>query len=125
MRGHELTDRQEDVVAPPPLSGKKTDCGATTKDNRLFFNAVGWLMRTGVPWADLPARLGKSHAGCRCFRQLAQQGVWARPFAVLKAPDLEWALLASAILRALQHSAGQKKRACNRVPGPQPGGNVP
>ena len=51
MLRHKITDRQWTVVAPL-LSGKATDCGVMAKDNRLFFNAVVWLMRTGVPWAD-------------------------------------------------------------------------
>ena len=44
------------------------------KDNHLFFNAVVWLMRTGVPWADLPERFGKPNSVCRRFRRLAQKG---------------------------------------------------
>lgn len=75
------------------------------QDNRLFFNAVVWLMRTGVPWADLPARFGKSNSVCRRFRRLAQKEVWE----ALKAPDLDWIMLDSTVLRAHQHSAGQKK----------------
>ena len=108
MRRHEVTDRQWAVVAPL-LCGKVTDCGVTAKDNRLFFNAVVWLMRTGVPWADLPARFGKSNSVCRRFRRLAQKGVWENLFEALKAPDLDWVMLDSTILRAHQHSAGQKK----------------
>ena len=108
MRRHEITDRQWTVVAPL-LSGKATDCGVTAKDNRLFFNAVVWLMRTGVPWADLPERFGKSNSVCRRFRRLARKGVWEALFEALKAPELEWVMLDSTVLRAHQHSAGQKK----------------
>ena len=108
MRRHEITDRQWAVVAPH-LSGKVTDCGVTAQDNRLFFNAVVWLMRTGVPRADLPARFGKYNSVCRRFRRLAQKGVWEALFEALKAPDLDWVLLDSTILRAHQHAAGQKK----------------
>ena len=108
MRRHEITDRQREVVAPLH-SGKTTDCGVTAKDNRLFFNAIVWLMRTGVPWADLPERFGKPNSVCRRFRRLAQKGVWEALFETLKAPELEWVMLDSTILRAHQHSAGQKK----------------
>jgi transposase len=75
MRRHEITDRQWTVIVPL-LSGKATDCGVRANDNRPFFNAVVWLMRTGVPWADLPERFGKPNSGCRRFRRLAQKGVW-------------------------------------------------
>ncbi len=108
MRRHEITDRQWAVVAPL-LSGKSTDCGVTAKDNRLFFNAVVWLMRTGVPWADLPERFGKFNSVCRRFRRLAQKGVWKKLFEALQAPELDWVMLDSTVLRAHQHAAGQKK----------------
>ncbi|TDN39150.1 IS5 family transposase [Hymenobacter sp. UV11] len=108
MRRHEITDRQWAVVAPL-LSGKVTDCGVTAKDNHLFFNAFAWLMRTGVPWADLPALFGKSTSVCRRFRRLAQKGVWEKLLEALKAPDLDWVMLDSTVLRTHQHAAGQKK----------------
>jgi len=58
------------------------------KDNHLFFNAVVWLMRTGVPWADLPERFGKPNSVCRRFRRLAQKGVGDALFEARKAPEL-------------------------------------
>ena len=108
MRRHEISDATWQVVAPL-LPGKASDCGVTAKDNRLFFNAVLWIMRTGCPWADLPERFGKSNSVCKRFRRLAQQGVWERLFDAVKAPEVEWVMLDSTILRAHQHSAGQKK----------------
>ena len=120
MHRHEITDRQWALVAPL-LSGKVTDCGVTARDNRLFFNAVVWLLRTGAAWADLPERFGKLNSICRRFRRLAQKQVWQTVFDALKAPELDWVVLDSTVLRAHQHSAGQKKRPRARVPGPQPG----
>ena len=107
MRRHEITDRQWEV-ASPLLSGKATDSGVTAKDNRLFFNAVVWIMRTGCPWADLPERFGKVDTVRKRFRRLAQQGVWQRLFDALQAPELEWVMLDATVVRAHQHSAGQK-----------------
>jgi len=43
-------------LVAPLLSGKVTDYGVTARNNRLFFNAVVWLLRTGAAWADLPER---------------------------------------------------------------------
>ena len=37
-------DRIEDL-----LSGKATDCGVTAQNNRLFVEAVLWMIRTGSP----------------------------------------------------------------------------
>ena len=110
MRRHEITDRQWEAIAPL-LPGKATDCGVTAKDNRLFFNAIVWIMRTGCPWADLPERFGKANSVCRRFRRLAQKGVWEAAFQALQAPDLDWVMLDSTVVRAHQHPAGQKKAA--------------
>jgi len=122
MRRHEVSDASWVVVAPL-LSGKVSDCGVTAKDNRLFFKAVLWIARTGCPWADLPERFGKTNSVCRRFRRLAQKGVWQRLFEAVQAPDLVWVMLDSTVLRAHQHSAGQKKkRPSNRVSRAQPRG---
>ncbi|MEJ7664768.1 MAG: IS5 family transposase [Hymenobacter sp.] len=108
MHRYEISDRQWQVVAPL-LSGKATDCGVTAKDNRLFFNAVVWIMRTGAPWPDLPERFGKPNSVWRRFRRLAQKGVWEALFEALKEPDLAWVQLDSTVVRAHQHAAGQQK----------------
>ena len=108
MYRHEITDRQWALVAPL-LSSKVTDCGVTGRDNRLFFNAVVWLLRTGAAWADLPERFGKPSSVCRRFRRLAQKKGWEAVFEAPKAPELDWVMLDSTVLRAHQHSAGQKK----------------
>ena len=110
MRRHKITDHQWAAIAPL-LPGKVTDCGVTAKDNRLFFNAIVWIMRTGCPWADLPERFGKFNSVCRRFRRGAQKGVWEAAFEALKAPELDWVMLDSTVVRAHQHSAGQKKAA--------------
>ncbi len=103
-----VTDRQWAVIAPL-LPGKTTDCGVTAKDNRLFFNGVIWILRTGAPWADLPERFGNFNSVCRRFRRLAKKGVWEAVFEALKEPGLDWVMLDSTVVRAHQHAAGQKK----------------
>src|SRR5262245_17602760 len=40
------------------LPGKPGDVGATARDNRRFVEAVLYRYRTGIPWRDLPERLG-------------------------------------------------------------------
>ena len=81
----------------------------TARDNRLFFRAVAWLLRTGAAWADLPERFGKPNSICRRFRRLAPKEVWQTIFDALNAPKSDWVMLDSTVLRAHQHSAGQKK----------------
>lgn len=44
------------------LPGKASDSGVTAKDNRLFVEALLWILRTACPWRDLPVELGDWHA---------------------------------------------------------------
>lgn len=53
-----LSDAQW-VKIEPLCAGKVTDAGRSTKDNRLFIEAVLWIIRTGSPWRDLPEEFGK------------------------------------------------------------------
>ena len=110
MGRYDLTDQQyariEDI-----LPGRKGDPGKTAKDNRLFLNAVIWIMRTGAPWRDLPEEYGKWNSAFQRFNRWAKKGVWDQVMAALREdPDLEWLMPDSTIIRAHQHAAGAKKR---------------
>lgn len=41
------------------LPGREDTVGVTAKDNRLFVEAVLYRYRAGIPWRDLPERLGE------------------------------------------------------------------
>ena len=56
-RRHELTDAQWERIKDL-LAGKQGDPGRTAADNRLFVNAVLYVLKTGIPWSDLPGRFG-------------------------------------------------------------------
>jgi transposase len=122
-RRYEISDAQWERIAPL-LPGKVTDRGVTARDNRLFFNALIWLLRAGTPWADLPERFGKPNSVRKRFRRLAKQGVWQGVFEALQEPDLDWVMLDSTVVRAHQHAAGQKKRASRRPLKTPPSGAV-
>ena len=84
----------------PLCSGKKSDCGITSKDNRLFLEAVLWIARTGSPWRDLPKPFGKWHNVYNRFARWSEKGVWARIAQNLSDdPDLECLFLDSTIVR--------------------------
>ena len=52
-----LSDAQWAKIAPY-CAGKETDVGRTAVNNRLFIEAVLWIVRTGSPWRDLPPEFG-------------------------------------------------------------------
>ena len=93
------------------VPGKPTDCGVTAKDNRLFVEAVLWILRTGSPWRDLPLELGNWHNTYTRFSRWGKSGVWQRVAdAFTTDADLQALLLDGTIIRAHQHAAGAPKK---------------
>lgn len=81
--------------------------------DRVFLEAVLYVMRTGIPWRDLPLRFGNWNSVYRRFARWSKRGVWNRLFADLaKDAVFEELYLDSTIVRAHQHAAGAPK---NRV----------
>ena len=86
-RRHELTDDQWETIQNL-LPGKSGDPGRTALDNRLFVNAVLFVLKTGIPWEDLPERFGKSNTVWRRFDRWCKKGVWAENFHALNEKNL-------------------------------------
>lgn len=98
--------------------GKAGDAGCTAADNRLFLNAVLWVLRHGGTWRILPARFGKHDTVRKRALRWAQKGSWQRLLAAVRRPEAEAVLLDSTILRAHQQASGQVRRArWRRSPG--------
>ena len=106
--GYEITDQQWQKI-DHLLPGRAGHVGQTAVDNRLFINAVLWVARSGAPWGDLPQRFGNWNPVYRRFRRWSLAQVWQKVFDELQEPDLDWLMIDSTVVRAHQHSAGQKK----------------
>lgn len=112
---HELTETQWERIQNL-LPGKAGDPGRTAVDNRLFVNAVLYVLKTGIPWADLPARFGKSNTIWKRFDRWCAAGVWERVAGALNDPDLEEVQLDSTSIKAHpvastgRRQPGEKKR---------------
>ena len=72
MRRFELTDAQFARIEHR-LLGKSTDPGRTAANNRLFLDAVLWVLRTGSPWRDLPERFGPWNSVFQRFNRWAKK----------------------------------------------------
>jgi transposase len=111
MRRYGLRDDQWDRIKDL-LPGRDGHVGVTAKDNRRFVEAVLYRYRAGIPWRDLPERLGDWKQVHTRHTRWAASGVWERVFNVLAADaDNEYAMIDSTIVRAHQHSAGARKKS--------------
>jgi transposase len=112
-----LSDAQWERIAPL-LPGKAGDPGRSGRNNRLFVEAVLWLVRVGAPWRDLPEEFGAWNSVWRRFRRWAQKGVFDRVFSALSGDlDFEYAIIDGTIVRVHQHGTGAKAQAIGRSRG--------
>ncbi len=107
--GYELSDAQWEQVQPVLPSGRPGTPGINT-DNRLFINAVLWILWAGSPWRALPERFGKWNSVYRRFARWAKKGYRQKVVEVLsQSPEMKWLIVDSTVIRARQHSAGKKR----------------
>ena len=52
-----LSDAQWKLISGL-IIGRPDQRGSTGRDNRMFVEAVLWIVRTGAPWRDLPEIFG-------------------------------------------------------------------
>lgn len=103
-----LNDEQWKRIAPL-VPGKEGDPGRSGRDNRLFLEAVLWLVRAGAPWRDLPLRFGKWGSVWKRFRRWAEKGVFERIFnEVSQDPDFEYGLVDGTIVKVHRHGTGAR-----------------
>lgn len=109
VKRYELTDGQWAAICNL-LPGKQGDRGRTGADNRAFVNGVLWVLRSGARWSDLPSRYGENWKTVhKRFSRWAHSGVWERVFRHLSgAPDNEYRMIDSTIIRAHQTAASGK-----------------
>ena len=73
----DLTNEQWEVVSAmlPPDPVRADLRGRPWTDRRKTLDGVLWILRTGAPWKDLPARYGKYQTVHRRFQNWVRSGV--------------------------------------------------
>ncbi|MCA9647513.1 MAG: IS5 family transposase [Myxococcales bacterium] len=107
-----LTDAQWEKIKEL-LPRDKAHGGRPWRSHRQVINAILWVLRTGAPWRDLPARYGPWSTAYSRFRRWRDEGVWRQLVAQLHASahanaTLDWSLhmLDGTVIRAHHHGAG-------------------
>ena len=54
-------------------------------DDRKIMNAIFYVLRTGMPWRDLPERYGPYTTAYNRFNRWSRRGIWKRTFDTLAA----------------------------------------
>lgn len=107
-RRHDISDRAWTLLEPH-LPGRQGVWGGIAKDNRLFINAVFWILRTGAPWRDLPADLGGWKNTHRRFCRWRDKGLWEKLLEVIMLdPDYEWLMIDASHIKVHPHAAGAR-----------------
>ena len=81
-----LTDERWGLIASC-LPGKDGDPGRHGHDNRLFIEAVFWIVRTASPWRSLPLKFGRWYTIYTRFHRWTRKGRWADVLNALAADD--------------------------------------
>jgi transposase len=88
---------------------------------RLFFEAVLYLARTGIPLRDLPSEFGEWDAVYNRLRRWVHSGAMGRLFDLLTADpafgEVRRVLVDSTLVRAHRHAAGALRKKKRSAPG--------
>ncbi len=106
-----LPDELWAIIEPlPPRHAPSPKGGRPRLDDRKALTGILFVLKTGLPWEDLPAEMGCG-CGMPCWRRLAEwqaDGTWDRVHAVLlerlhQAGRLDWskAVIDSSSVRAV------------------------
>ena len=102
-------DVSNDVWAKlePHFPGQRGQWGGIAKDNRVFFNGVCWILRTGAPWRDLPDDYGKFGSVHKRFKRWCDNGAWDKILEqLIDEPDFEWLMVDASHCKVHPHAAG-------------------
>ena len=110
-----ITDDLWTTLGPLVDRAKRYKCGQPpVLPERLFFEAVLYLARTGIPWRDLPAEFGAWDAVYNRFRRWVASGSLKRLFELLTDnpafADVKRVLVDASNIRAHRHAAGAAKK---------------
>jgi putative transposase len=114
-----LTDELWAVMGPLVARARRHKGGQKPEvPDRVFFEAIPYWARTGVPWRDLPSEFGEWDAVYNRLRRWVHSGSLRALFELLTAdPELgevRRALIDSTTVRAHQHAAGARRKKKTR-----------
>jgi len=90
-----------------PITAQWTWGGSNANDDRLFIDAVCWVLRTGAPWRDMPPAYGKFGSIHKRFKRWCDSGRWDKILEqLIDEPDFEWLMIDATHSKVHQHAVG-------------------
>jgi transposase len=101
----------------PLLPPQKPKTGRPNKSHWVILHAILWVLRTGIPWRDLPSeRFAPWQTVYSRFYRWSKQGIWQKILETLQQDadskgEIDWNIhhVDSTVIRAHQHAAGARK----------------
>lgn len=114
-----LTDELWATMEPLVEQAKRYTCGQPpVLPERMFFEAVLYIARTGIPWRDLPSEFGAWDAVYNRLRRWIASGSLTKLFELLTAApvfaEVKRVLVDATMVRAHRHAAGASKKRGRR-----------
>src|SRR4249920_1729887 len=101
----DLSD-EEWTILEPLIPGARR---SRRVDDRRIMNGIFFVLRTGIPWRDLPERYGPYTTAYNRFNRWSRRGVWKRIFDALAAKSRDSLyLIDSTIVKAHRAASGAK-----------------
>ena len=102
----DLSDEEWALLEPLMPKSRKS----ARADDRRIMNAIFYVLRTGMPWRDLPERYGPYTTAYNRFNRWSRRGIWKRIFDRLAAKSRDSLyLIDSTIVKALMRRQRGKK----------------
>jgi len=95
---------EEWALIEPHLLGKEGQWGGVAKDNRLFVEAVIYLLRERIPWRKLPPEYGNWRGTYTRFRNWRSRGLWEKILKnLIDNERYQWLLVNGTVYRQLKN----------------------
>src|SRR5277367_2057195 len=101
----DLSDEEWAVLEPLMPKSRKS----ARADDRKIMNAIFYVLRTGMPWRDLPERYGPYTTAYNRFNRWSRRGIWKKIFDRLASQSRDSLyLIDSTIVKAHRAASGAK-----------------
>jgi len=109
----DLSDEEWTLIEPHLPKGGR---GPKRVDDRRVLNGIFYILRTGVPWRDLPERYGPRTTVYNRYARWARRGIWKSIFDALADKNKDSLFfIDSSLVKAHRAASGAKGGSWRRI----------